>query len=120
MVVSHVPERSLTQRLDALERANEVRTYRARLKKNLKAGRITIDQILRNPHRLIETMKIMELMLEMPKYGRVKVSKALTQCRISPSKTIGGLTERQLEDLLSTIRMNEERLEYYRRSNNMN
>ena len=27
-----------------------------------------------------------------PKYGRVKVNKVLTQCRISPSKTIGGLS----------------------------
>ena len=33
------PERSLTQRMDALKRANEIRTRRARLKRDLKAGR---------------------------------------------------------------------------------
>ena len=33
------PERSLTQRMDALKRANDIRTRRARLKRDLKAGR---------------------------------------------------------------------------------
>lgn len=39
-------ERSLTQRLDALERANLVRTRRAKLKLELKAGRCSIDMLL--------------------------------------------------------------------------
>ena len=32
------------------------------------------------------------MLLAVPKYGRVKVNKILQQCRISPSKTIGGLS----------------------------
>ena len=36
------PERSLNQRMDALKRANEIRTQRARLKRDLKAGRTKI------------------------------------------------------------------------------
>ena len=39
------------------------------------------------------------MLLAMPKYGQVKANKALTQCRISPSKTLGGLTERQRNEL---------------------
>ena len=35
------------------------------------------------------------MLLAVPKYGRVKVNKMLLTCRISPSKTIGGLSERQ-------------------------
>jgi hypothetical protein len=31
----------------------------------------------------------------MPKVGRVKANRVLTSARISPSKTLGGLTERQ-------------------------
>ena len=33
------PERSLAQRMDALKRANDIRTRRAQLKRDLKAGR---------------------------------------------------------------------------------
>ena len=36
------PERSLVQRMEALQRANEIRTKRASLKRDLKAGRVSI------------------------------------------------------------------------------
>jgi hypothetical protein len=34
----------------------------------------------------------------------VKVNKILTQCRISPSKTIGGLSQRQRAELVELMR----------------
>jgi hypothetical protein len=34
----------------------------------------------------------------------VKANKVLQQCRISPSKTIGGLSERQRDELVSLLR----------------
>ena len=40
------------------------------------------------------------MLLAVPKYGRVKVNKVLMQCRISPSKTIGGLSQRQRTELV--------------------
>ncbi len=98
------PERSLTQRLDALERANEVRTKRAKLKRDLKGGRCTIHALLIDPPACIETAKVFDMLLAVPKYGRVKVNKVLTQCRISPSKTIGGLSQRQRDEMVSLLR----------------
>ena len=44
------------------------------------------------------------MLLAVPKYGRVKVNKILVHCRISPSKTIGGLSERQRSELVSLLR----------------
>lgn len=99
----HAPERSLEQRMDALGRANEIRTYRAQLKRDLKAGRLNIHDLLRNPHEKLETMKVFDLLLSVPKYGRVKVKKMLDTCRISPSKTIGGMSERQRNELISML-----------------
>lgn len=100
------PERSLKQRRDALERANDIRTKRAALKRNLKAGRdsLTITSLIASPPEYIETMKLWDLILATPKYGRVKVNKVLTQCRISPSKTIGGLSQRQRDEVVSLLR----------------
>jgi hypothetical protein len=98
------PERSLTQRMDALKRANDIRTQRARLKRDLKAGRAQIQALLLDPPEYLLTAKVFDLLLAVPKYGRVKANRILTQCRISPSKTIGGLSERQRNELVSYLR----------------
>lgn len=98
------PERSLHQRMDALQRANDVRTRRAKLKRDLKAGRQPIHELLLEPPEYLETAKVFDLLLAVPKYGRVKVNKILTQCRISPSKTIGGLSQRQRAELVALMR----------------
>jgi hypothetical protein len=47
---------------------------------------------------------VFDLLLAVPKYGRVKVNKILSQCRISPSKTLGGLSERQRGELVTLLR----------------
>jgi hypothetical protein len=83
----------------ALARANEIRSQRAQLKRDLKAGRISIQQLLTAPPIYLETAKVFDMLLAVPKYGRVKVNKILSHCRISPSKTIGGLSERQRAEL---------------------
>jgi hypothetical protein len=97
------PERSLTQRMEALKRANDVRTRRAQLKRDLRAGRAQVQGLLLQPPEYLQTAKVFDLMLAVPKYGRVKVNRILTQCRISPSKTIGGLSERQRNELVSYL-----------------
>src|SRR4051812_44974782 len=98
------PERSLVQRMEALQRANEIRTRRAQLKRDLKAGRSSIHDLLLEPPEYIETAKVFDMLLAVPKYGRVKANKVLQQCRISPSKTIGGLSQRQRTELVSMLR----------------
>jgi hypothetical protein len=90
--------------MDALQRANAIRTRRAQLKKDLKAGRVSIHALLREPPEYLETAKVFDMLLAVPKYGRVKANKVLQQCRISPSKTIGGLSERQRTELVSLLR----------------
>ena len=98
------PERSLVQRMDALGKANEIRTRRAQLKRDLKSGQKSIHQLLLQPPEWIETAKVLDMLLAVPKYGRVKANKILNQCRISPSKTIGGLSERQRSELVTLLR----------------
>ena len=98
------PERSLDQRMDALKRANDIRTARAKLKKDLKAGKASIHALLLDPPDYVMTAKVFDMLLAVPKYGRVKANRILNQCRISPSKTIGGLSERQRTELVSLRR----------------
>ncbi len=98
------PERSLDQRMDALRRANNIRTARAKLKKDLKAGKANIHTLLLDPPDYLLTAKVFDMLLAVPKYGRVKTNKILNQCRISPSKTIGGMSARQRAELVSQLR----------------
>jgi hypothetical protein len=90
--------------MEALQRANDIRSRRAQLKRDLKAGRSSIHQLLLEPPDYLETAKVFDMLLAVPKYGRVKVNKILQQCRISPSKTIGGLSERQRSELVGMLR----------------
>ena len=99
-----VPERTHDQRMRALQRANDIRTRRAKLKRDLKAGKTQVDGLLLDPPEWVLSAKVFDMILAVPKYGRVKANKILGQCRISPSKTIGGLSQRQRAELVQMLR----------------
>ena len=96
---AQAPVRSLDQRMEALKRANEIRVRRAQLKKDLKSG-TQIEEILRDPPEYVATAKVFDILMAVPKFGRVKAARFLNQCRISQSKTVGGLSERQRHELI--------------------
>jgi hypothetical protein len=97
---AQAPERSLDQRMDALKRANDIRVKRAQLKKDLKDGRVRIEQILQTPPDYVSTAKVIDILMAVPKFGRVKAARFLNTCRISQSKTVGGLSDRQRTELV--------------------
>jgi hypothetical protein len=97
---AQAPERSLDQRMEALKRANEIRVRRAQLKKDLKDGRVNVEEILSDPPDYVETAKVFDILMAVPKFGRVKAARFLNQCRISQSKTVGGLSDRQRTELV--------------------
>lgn len=89
--------------MDALKRANNIRTARAQLKRDLKAGRARITEVLSDPPEYLLTAKVFDMLLAVPKYGRVKANRVLKQCKVSPAKTIGGLSDRQRKELVSLL-----------------
>ena len=97
---AQAPLRSLDQRMEALKRANHIRVRRAQLKKDLKDGRVQIDSILNDPPDWVSTAKVFDMLMAVPKFGRVKAARLLNQCRISQSKTVGGLSDRQRQELI--------------------
>ena len=97
------PDRTLQQRLDALERANQIRHERSQLKRDLKHGRVALVPTLTEPPEFLLTAAVLDVLLAAPKIGRVKANKALNRARISPSKTVGGLTDRQRAELVAAM-----------------
>lgn len=65
---------------------------------------MTIHDLLSSPPEYVMTAKVFDMLLAVPKYGRVKANRVLNQCRISPAKTIGGLSERQRGELVAMLR----------------
>ena len=88
----------------ALRQANETRKGRARLKKDLAAGKVRIEEVLARPPDFVQTAKVYDLLLALPKVGPARAARTLSHCRIAHSKTVGGLTDRQRAELIGRLR----------------
>jgi hypothetical protein len=100
-VMPQAPDRSLEQRMAALERANRIRFARAQWKREAKHSVADRRKPLESEE--FATMKAIDYLMALPMVGRTKANKILANCRISASKTLGGLTQRQRDELLSYI-----------------
>jgi hypothetical protein len=112
--VQAAPVRTDDQRMDALKKANGVRSRRAQFKRQMKAtgrgekgvaeARADAADLVTTVPGWAATMKALEVLMSIPKVGRVKANRMLNQCRISPSKTLGGMSDRQRAELVGQIR----------------
>ena len=73
------------------------------LKRDLKAGTTSINALLLDPPACLQTAKVLDILLAVPKIGKVKATTILDSCRVSPSKTFGGLTDRQRAELAARL-----------------
>lgn len=94
------PERTVQQRRQALDRANEIRALRAQLKTDLKARGTSPLAVIAEPPEWALTMPVLKVMLATRGVGPVKATKVLNRTRCSASKTLGGLSDRQRAELL--------------------
>src|SRR3990170_1116524 len=98
------PAQTLEQRLRALRQANEIRSRRAALKKELASGRVRIADVLAQPPACAKTAKVRDLLLAVPKVGPARAARVLSRCRIAPAKTVAGMSERQRRELIELFR----------------
>ena len=95
--------RSSERRMTALTQANQVRGLRAKLKQDLREGTVRLEQILAIRPGYLATAEVFDLLIAVPKIGPVKAAHLLNIARISPSKTVGGLSERQRARLIELL-----------------
>ena len=98
-----VPKRSVQQRREALAQANRTRVQRALLKTDLKRGNRSLADLIADPPAYLVSAKVLEVIMALPSYGPMRATGLLERCRVSPRKTIGGLTERQRRALLRAL-----------------
>jgi hypothetical protein len=103
VAIAAVSPRSLDRRVIALRQANQVRSARAKLKRDLRAGKVRLEQILATPADYLARAEVFDLLVAVPRIGPVKAGRLLTLARISPSKTVGDLSERQRSHLIELL-----------------
>gem|GEM_PF-738982 len=92
------------QHLRALARANEVRIARARLKRMIAAGTLTVSEVLEDTPPEAYSMELGDLLLSQRRWGQMRVRRLLSQLGISERKQLGSLTDRQRGLLIGTLR----------------
>jgi hypothetical protein len=92
----------------ALERANQVRLARARLKRRVAIGTIeAADVILECPWEA-ESMAVADLLMSQRRWGQTRCRKFLAQIPMSEKKPVGSMTERQRRTLAAMLRSSEQ------------
>ena len=83
------------QHMRALEHANRVRLARAELKRQVAQGELTAANVVLTCPWEADSMPIADLLMSQHRWGRTRCHRFLGSLRISETKTIGSMTERQ-------------------------
>jgi hypothetical protein len=83
------------QRMRALERANEVRLARARLKRQIADGHTTAARVILDLPPEAANWSVRELLMSQRRWGSIRSRKLLAELQIGELRPIGALTERQ-------------------------
>jgi hypothetical protein len=83
------------QHLRALEYANRVRLARARMKRRIAAGELSVAEIVLGCPWQAHSMSISDLLMSQKRWGRTRCRRLLVSLGVPENKQIGTLTERQ-------------------------
>ncbi|RJQ31172.1 MAG: integration host factor [Actinobacteria bacterium] len=100
-----LPQLTDAERRAALKKAVETRQKRAELKKRIKAGQVSLTQVLNDTSNpVVAKMKISSLLQSLPGVGKARAQKLMTRIGIDESRRIQGLGSKQRQSLLEELR----------------
>ena len=92
------------ERKAALQKGKALQKKRAELKSDLKAGRLTVENVLdMADDEAVGRIKVSHLLESLPGIGPAKAGKIMDEIGIAPSRRVGGLGSRQREALLALL-----------------
>jgi hypothetical protein len=92
-----------TQRIRALEHANEVRVARAKLKRSVAFGELDAAEVILHCSWEAHSMTVGELLMSQRRWGANRCRKILVLLSMSERKTIGSMTDRQRRQLAALL-----------------
>jgi len=100
---SEAEQRTSSQCMRALARANQVRLARAALKRDISAGRREVIEVIIESPWEADSMSLSELLCSQRRWGRARSRKLLASAALSEAKRLGTLTERQRRILVGAL-----------------
>lgn len=92
------------EKLDALKKAQEMRSKRAELRVKLKKGTLTLQEVLDSADdEVISRMRVTYLLQSLPQVGKVTSDKVMREIGINENRRVQGLGKRQRAQLLQRL-----------------
>jgi len=91
-------------RLAALQVANDVRSGRAELKRQIAAGMVVVADVLVDPPPVAAGITVIALLASQRGWGRIKSSRFLSSNDVSETRKLSELSLRQREVLAAQLR----------------
>lgn len=99
-----LPKLTAEEKNRALKKAQEVRSKRAQVRADLKAGKLTLEDVLgRVDDEIIGKMRVIYLLESLPRIGKVRSRQIMEEVGIDDSRRVQGLGVRQKEALLKKL-----------------
>jgi len=99
-----IPQLSPEERSKALQKAQQIRSKRMEVRKELKAGKLTIEQILAEPeNEIYAKMRVKYLLESLPQIGKITTVKIMDEIGIDEARRVQGLGTRQRAQLLERL-----------------
>lgn len=91
------------QHIKALELANRIRLARAQIGREIKAGTLTVEEVLREQPFGTHTWRVGDLLRAQKRWGRTRARKFLQPLEVHEQRTLERLTDRQRAALIEAL-----------------
>jgi hypothetical protein len=100
-----LPTMTPEQRTQALAKAAAARTARKELLDKVKAGKLSLADVLKksDTDELVKKTKVLAVVKALPGVGTVRAAQLLEQAQIVDTRRVGGLGARQREALIAAV-----------------
>lgn len=102
--MSSLPYLSEKDKMEALKKAQEMRSKRAELRSRLKKGTLTLQEVLNSEdNEVIQRMRVTYLLQSLPQVGKITSEKLMREIGINENRRVQGLGKRQKDELLQRL-----------------
>lgn len=99
-----IPQLTMDDRQNALQKAQEMRSKRMTLRKQLKAGQVKLEDIIDDlENEVVSRMRVKYLLESLPKVGKITAKAIMEEIGIDESRRVQGLGSRQKRFLLEKM-----------------
>lgn len=99
-----IPRLTAAERGEALQKAQQMRSRRAEVRRELKEGKLTLEKVLAQAEdEIIGKMRVKYLLESLPQVGKITAAKLMQEIGIDEVRRVQGLGSRQKAELLARL-----------------